>query len=105
MLLQDKGIPAYPDPNELPWRALSDAVVIQAVRDYRAFTRMLRRLQRRIARDHALSEDDQACLCARMDYYRGQLHEVRAFFRSDEFSLYSDVDGVMILRRLEREKR
>ncbi|MDD6050889.1 MAG: hypothetical protein PUC00_06405 [Clostridiales bacterium] len=105
MLQQNKGIPAYLDQKELPWQALSDAVVIQAVKDFRAFTRMLRRLQSKAARDHALSEEEQACLRARMDYYRGQLREIRAFFRSDHFSLYSDADGRMILCRLEREMR
>ena len=40
MLQQNKGIPAYLDQKELPWQALSDAVVIQAVKDFRAFTRI-----------------------------------------------------------------
>ena len=106
MLPQEKEIPTYHfDQTELPWQALSDAVVIQAVKDFRAFTRMLRRLQSKAARDHGLSEEEQACLRARMDYYRGQLREIRAFFRADDFSLYSEADGRMILCRLERETR
>ena len=38
-------------------------------------------------------------------YYSYQLREVRSFFRSEDFALYSEADGPMLLRRLERETR
>ena len=106
MLPRKKVIPTHHfDQTELPWQALANAVVIQAVNDYRSFTRMLRRLKRNAIKANALSIDEQACLHVRIDYYSYQLREVRAFFRSEDFSLYSEANGPMLLRRLERETR
>ena len=106
MLLRKKVIPPHHfDQTELPWQALANAVVIQAVNDYRSFTRMLRRLQRKAAKAGTLSDDERAYLRIRIDYYSYQLREVRAFFCSEHFALYSEADGPMLLRRLERETR
>ena len=106
MLLRKKVIPTHHfDQTELPWQALANAVVIQAVNDYRSFTKMLRRLQRKAVKAGALSDDERACLSIRIDYYSYQLREVRSFFRSEDFALYSEADGPMLLRRLEREMR
>lgn len=103
---QRKVIPTHHfDQTELPWQALANAVVIQAVNDYRGFTRMLRRLQRKATTANTLSIDEQACLHVRIDYYSYQLREVRSFFRSEDFALYSEANGPMLLRRLEREMR
>lgn len=106
MPLRKKVIPPHHfDQTELPWQALANAVVIQAVNDYRSFTRMLRRLQRKAAKAGTLSDDERAYLRIRIDYYSYQLREVRAFFCSEHFALYSEADGPMLLRRLERETR
>lgn len=106
MLPRKKVIPTHHfDQTELPWQALANAVVIQAVNDYRSFTRMLRRLQRKTTKAGALSDDERACLSIRINYYSYQLREVRSFFRSENFALYSEADGLMLLRRLEREMR
>ena len=106
MLPRKKGIPTHHfDQTELPWQALANAVVIQAVNDYRILARMLRRLQRKAAKADVLSDDERACLSIRIDYYSYQLREVRAFFRSEDFALYSEADGLLLLRRLEREMR
>lgn len=106
MLPRKKAIPTHHfDQTELPWQALANAVVIQAVNDYRSFTRMLRRLQRKAAKAGALSDDEQVYLRIRIDYYSYQLREVRAFFRSEDFTLYSEANGPMLLRRLERGTR
>ena len=103
---QRKVIPTHHfDQTELPWQALANAVVIQAVNDYRGFTRMLRRLRRKVAKESALSDEERACLRIRIDYYSYQLREIRSFFRSEDFALYSEADGPMLLRRLERETR
>lgn len=103
---QRKVIPTHHfDQRELPWQGLANAVVIQAVNDYRSFTRMLRRLQRNAAKAGALSDDERACLSIRIDYYSCQLREVRSFFCSEDFALYSEANGPMLLRRLERETR
>ena len=63
MPLRKKVIPTHHfDQTELPWQALANAVVIQAVNDYRSFTRMLRRLRRKVAKAGALSDDERAYL-------------------------------------------
>lgn len=106
MLLRKKVIPTHHfDQTELPWQALANAVVIQAVNDYRGFTRMLRRLRRKVAKESALSDDERVYLRIRIDYYSCQLREVRSFFCSEDFALYSEANGPMLLRRLERETR
>lgn len=106
MLPREKVIPTHHfDQTEIPWQAFANAVVIQAVNDYRSFTRMLRRLQQKATKANALSVDEQACLRVRIDYYSYQLREVRSFFRSEDFALYSETNGPMLLRRLERETR
>ena len=106
MLSRKKVIPPHHfDQTEIPWQALANAVVIQAVNDYRNFTRMLRRLQRKVAKAGAMSDDERVYLRVRIDYYSYQLREVRSFFRSEDFALYSEADGPMLLRRLERETR
>ena len=106
MFPRKKVIPTHHfDQTELPWQALANAVVIQAVNDYRSFTRMLKRLKRNATKANALSIDERACLRIRIDYYSYQLREVRSFFRSEDFALYSEADGPMLLRRLERETR
>ena len=106
MLPRKKVIPTHHfDQTEPPWQALANAVVIQAVNDYRSFTKMLRRLRRKVAKESALSDDERAYLRIRIDYNSYQLREVRAFFRSEDFSLYSEANGPMLLRRLERETR
>ena len=67
MLLRKKVIPTHHfDQRELPWQALANAVVIQAVNDYRSFTRMLRRLQRKAAKAGRLSDDERAYLRIRI---------------------------------------
>lgn len=106
MLLRKKVIPPHHfDQTELPWQALANAVVIQAVNDYRSFTKMLRRLRRKVAKESALNNDELAYLRIRIDYYSYLLREVQAFFRSEDFALYSEADGPLLLRRLEREMR
>ena len=60
-----------------PWRALANAVVMQAAA----------LMKKRIL-------DNQA-----------MLSEARSFILSDNFSLYSGLDGIALLQRLECEKR
>lgn len=86
-----------------PWRALASAVVIQAVKDYRDSRTMLRRLK--IASMKTKSEDEAALIKERILGYRAMLNEARGFILSDNFSLYSGLDGIALLQRLEREKR
>lgn len=88
-----------------PWRALANAIIIQAVKDYRNSRIMLRKLKRKMTIEKTLSEDEAAFIKKRILDYRAMLSEVRFFILSDDFSFYSGLDGIALLQRLEREKR
>ena len=65
------------------WEALSQAIILQAVEDYRKCRRLVRRKPGQIEAQK-------------------MIREVEAFFRSRWFQL-SDVDGNMILEGLKKE--
>ncbi len=88
-----------------PWQALANAVVIQAVKDYRDSRAMLQKLNRKMTAGKTLSEDEAALIKKRILDDRAMLSEARSFILSDDFSLYSGLDGIALLQRLEREKR
>ena len=67
-----------------PYENLANAIILQAVMDYRHALRKLRKS----------SEDYQA---------KDRIAEVERFFRSRWYSLLTDVDGEMILERLRKE--
>ena len=68
-----------------PYEVLLNAVVMQAVRDFREARRRLKRKP----------NDREAS---------ASLMEVSRFFRSDYFSAFTKLDGVTILQRLMEEK-
>ena len=97
-----------------PYHALANAVIIQAVEDYRKARRYLRRHphtpeleavvaeQRQQEREsHALTKEMR--LLNRILRYEDILKEVEQFFHSDYFMLLSDVDGPGLLERLKKE--
>ena len=88
-----------------PWRALANAVVIQAVKDYRNSRTMLRKLNRNMTAKKTLSKDEAAFIRYRIFDYQAMLNETRGFILSDDFFCYSGLDGIALLQRLEREKR
>ena len=65
---------------ENPWQALADAIIIQAVKDYRNRARMMKRIRGRLKKNKASN-----------------------FFFSRWFSVLSDLDGYDLLDRLQRE--
>ncbi len=88
-----------------PWQALANAVVIQAVKDYRDSRTMLRKLNRKMIAVETLSEDEAVLIKKQILDNRAMLSEARSFILSDDFSIYSGLDGIALLQRLEREKR
>ena len=66
------------------WQALANAVVQQAAKDYRADIRKVKR-----------NPDAKAALKEAL--------EIEKFFRSDWFSILTDVDGDYLIKRLRRE--
>ena len=66
------------------WQALSQAIILQAVEDYRKCRRLVRRKPGQVEAQK-------------------MIREVEAFFRSRWFMQLSDVDGNMILEGLKKE--
>ena len=68
-----------------PYQNLANAIILQAAKDYRLARRKLRRKPR--------NEDAKF-----------MVKDCEDFFRSDWFKMLTDVDGEMILRKLQEEK-
>ena len=66
------------------WEALTQAIILQAVEDYRKCRRLVRR-----------KPDQKAA--------QAMIREVEQFFRSRWFCQLADVDGVKILEELKKE--
>lgn len=88
-----------------PWQALASAIIIQAVKDFRSHGRLQYRLRRKLMYEKNLTEEERQYLVRRVRRYKKKLDELRAFFKSRRFSILCDLDGVDLLRRLEREIR
>ena len=68
-----------------PWQKLANAIVEQAVKDYRMEQ----------ARVKANPQNS--------DHAKAELRKLERFFRSDWFEVLTDVDGRLILSRLKKE--
>ena len=86
-----------------PWQALASEIIIRAVKDFRSYGRMLYVLRRKARYDRGLTDDEKRCLQRRIEQYKRKLDDLRLFFRSRYFCTLCDLDGVKLLRRLERE--
>lgn len=68
-----------------PWQKLANAIVEQAVEDYR-------KAQARIIANPMIA-----------DHAKVELRQLERFFRSQWFEVLTDVDGQLILSRLKKE--
>ena len=68
-----------------PWQKLANAIVEQAVKDYRMEQ----------ARVKANPQNS--------DHAKAEVRKLERFFRSDWFEVLTDVDGQLILSRLKKE--
>ena len=66
------------------WEKLAQAIILQAVEDYRKCRRLVRRKPNQVEAQK-------------------MIREVEAFFRSRWFMQLSDADGTMILEQLKKE--
>ena len=74
-----------PAPAIQPWQKLANAIVEQAVKDYRMEQ----------ARVKANPQNS--------DHAKAEVRKLERFFRSDWFEVLTDVDGRLVLSRLKKE--
>lgn len=68
-----------------PWENLANAIILQAVKDYREARRKLKKRPK--------NEDAKL-----------MISDCEAFFRSDWYRALTDLDGEMLIRKLREEK-
>ena len=84
-------------------QALADAIIIQAVKDYRNRARMMKRIRGCLKRNKEMTPSEVACQTQRLQQYEEKQDAAGNFFFSRWFSVLSDLDGYDLLDRLERE--
>ncbi|MFR6027755.1 MAG: hypothetical protein ACLUMK_14855 [Christensenellales bacterium] len=88
---------------ENPWQALADAIIIQAVKDYRNRTRMIRRIRGRLKRARKMTLSELTFQAQRLQRYEEEQVAARGFFCSRWFGTLSDLDGYDLMDRLQKE--
>lgn len=81
-----------------PWVSLANAIIKQAVIDYRKATVDINNAK------HILSEDpnnEEAIILLRKSRYTHK--EINRFFRSEQFSVMTNIDGERLIRELKEE--
>lgn len=86
-----------------PWKAFASAVIVQAVKDFRSCGRMQYELRQKFRSETKLTAEERDYLTYRIMQYKQRLDELRIFFQSGRFVLLADIDGIQLLKRLERE--
>lgn len=89
--------------DELPWRALAEAVIVQAVKDYRICSQRIRQIQNRLHRRTGITPSETIDHKWRLRQYLDAQDAIRDFFFSPSFHVLSDLDGRKLLERLDRE--
>ena len=88
---------------ELPWRALANAVIVQAVQDYRICSRRIRQIQTHLHRRTGITSAEAIEQKGRLRRYLGAQDAIRDFFFSPSFHVLSDLNGRKLLKRLDQE--
>ena len=88
-----------------PWQRVASAIVIQTVKDFRNYARMLQKLNWKKQRDKQLTQEELEYLGRRILNYQIKLYEARKFILSEDFYLYSNLNGRALLQKLEAELR
>ena len=88
---------------ELPWRALAEAVIVQAVEDYRICSRRIRQIQTHLHRCTGITPSETIEQKWRLRQYLDAQDAIRDFFFSPRFHVLSDLDGRKLLERLDQE--
>lgn len=88
---------------ELPWRALAEAVIVQAVKDYRICSQRIRQIQNRLHRCTGITPAEAIEQKWRLRRYLDAQDAIRDFFFSPSFHVLSDLNGRKLLKRLDQE--
>ena len=88
---------------ENPWQALADAIIIQAVKDYRNRARMIRRIRGRLKKPKKMTSSESIFQAQRLQQYEEEQVAARRFFCSRWFGTLSDLDGHDLMDRLQKE--
>lgn len=88
---------------ELPWRVLADAVIVQAVKDYRICSQRIRQIQNRLHRRTGITSAETIEQKWLLERYLDAQDAIRDFFFSPSFHVLSDLDGPRLLKRLDQE--
>ena len=88
---------------ELPWRALAEAVIVQAVQDYRICSRRIRQIQTHLHRRTGITSAEAIEQKWRLGRYLDAQDAIRDFFLSPSFHVLSDLDGRRLLEILDQE--
>ena len=88
---------------ENPWQALADAIIIQAVKDYRNRARMMKRIHGRLKKPKKMTPSELSFQAQRLQRYEEEQIAARGFFCSRWFGTLSDLDGYDLMDRLQKE--
>ena len=88
---------------ENPWQALADAIIIQAVKDYRNRARMIRRIRRHLKKARKMTPSEATYQAQRLQWYEEEQAAMCGFFCSRWFGTLSDLDGYDLMDRLQKE--
>ena len=70
---------------ENPWQALADAIIIQAVKDYRNRARMMKRIRGRLKKNKEMTPSELDYQAQRLQQYEEKQDIASNFFFSDGF--------------------
>lgn len=87
-----------------PWQALGNAVIFQAIKDYRDVTRVMNRISKQLKKK-GRTDTERARLKQRFEFFARLQDDIGDFFFSDLFAAVCDLDGYVILDLLNREAK
>lgn len=85
-----------------PWEDLANAVIFQAVKDYRRYAAMYLNLKDK-PQETVIRKYKNKKRRTPLEECERNLWELESFFTSDWFSMLTDLDGEALLDRLSRE--
>ena len=88
---------------EQPWQTLANAVIIQAVKDYRGYAKMIRQIRARLKRHKCMPLAEIAYQEQRLVRYMNEQKAVEDFFFSPWLHILTALDGHRLRGKLDQE--